>query len=103
MRARKGAKTLRLELGPDEAKLCWVRAHQLERLGLPALRPVKLAGNVVELLDPGTAHPRSPADQVIARSLAALAPYGRFRAPPQWRFTSQGALLANPHAFEFVD
>lgn len=103
VRARKGAKTLRLELGEADARLCWVRAHQLERLGLPALRPVSWAGGVVELLDPGTAHPRAPADQVIARSLAALAPYGRFRSPPQWRFTSHGALLANPQDFEFLE
>ncbi len=55
----------------------------------------------MDLVDPGTALPRAPADQVIARSLAALAPYGRFRTPPQWRFTTHGAVLSNPHAFEF--
>jgi len=37
---------------------------------------------------------------VIARSLAALAPWGHFRAPPQWLFTAHNALLRNPHAFE---
>jgi hypothetical protein len=103
VRARAGAKTLRLELGAEEARRCWVSAHQLERLGLPALRPVRLDGPRVELLDPGTTLPRAPADQVISRALAALAPYGRFRAPPHWRFTSHGALLANPQAFEFND
>jgi len=101
VRARAGAKTIRLELGPDDSRRCWVRAHQLERLSLPALRPVRLGGSHVDLLDPGTALPRAPADQIIGRSLVALAPYGRFRAPPQWRFTAHGALLANPHAFEF--
>jgi lipopolysaccharide kinase (Kdo/WaaP) family protein len=100
VRHRNGAKTLRLELSPADAKLCWVRAHQLERLGLPSLRPVRLDGAHVELLDPGAEHPRAPADQLIGRALLALAPYGRFRATPQWRFTSHGALLANPHAFE---
>jgi hypothetical protein len=100
MRARAGAKTVGLELGRDEAKLCWLRALQLERLGLPALRAVRLEGGRVELLDPGTTQPRAPADQLVGRALAALAPYGRFRAPPQWRFTSHGALLANPQAFE---
>ena len=103
VRARAGAKTLRLELGAEESLRCWVRAHQLERLGLPALRPVRLDGARVELLDPGTALPRQPADQVIGRALAALAPYGRFNSPPHWRFTAHGALLANPQAFEFVD
>jgi lipopolysaccharide kinase (Kdo/WaaP) family protein len=103
VRARAGAKTLRLELGSEESLRCWVRAHQLERLGLPALRPVRLDGARVELLDPGTVLPRAPADQVIGRALAALAPYGRFRSPPHWRFTAQGALLANPQAFEFED
>ena len=100
VRRRAGAKTLRLELGPDDATLCWVRAHQLERLGLPALRPVRLEGGHVELLDPGAEHPRAPVDQLIGRALLALAPWGRFRATPQWRFTAHGALLANPHAFE---
>jgi hypothetical protein len=103
VRARVGAKTLTLSLEGDDARLCWVRAHQLERLGLPALRPARLDGKRVDLVDPGTALPRAPADQVIARSLAALAPYGRFRAPPQWRFTTQGALLANPQSFEFTN
>jgi hypothetical protein len=103
VRARAGAKSLRLELSREDARLCWLRAHQLERLGLPALRPVRLSGTQVDLVDPGTALPRAPADQVIARSLAALAPYGRFNAPPQWRFTSHGALLANPQAFEFYE
>jgi lipopolysaccharide kinase (Kdo/WaaP) family protein len=103
VRARAGAKSLRLELGAEEARRCWVTAHQLERLGLPALRPLRLDGARVELVDPGSALPRAPADQVIGRALAALAPYGRFRAPPHWRFTSHGALLANPQAFEFSD
>ena len=101
VRARAGEKTIRLELGADDARKCWVRAHQLERLGLPALRPVRLDGGVVELLDPGSAKPRTPADQVIGRALLALAPFGRFNSPPQWRFTSHGAALANPQAFEF--
>ena len=100
VRRRLGAKTVRLELAPDDAKLCWLRAHQLERLGLPALRPVRLEGALVELLDPGAEHPRAPVDQLIGRALLALAPYGRFRATPQWRFTAHGALLANPQAFE---
>jgi tRNA A-37 threonylcarbamoyl transferase component Bud32 len=100
VRGRAGLKTLRLELGAADAKLCWVRAHQLERLGLPALRPARLDGGHVELLDPGTALPRSPADQVIGRALRALAPFGRFTSPPQWRFAPQGVLLANPQAFE---
>ncbi len=100
MRARASAKTIALELDAEEAKRCWLRAQQLERLGLPALRPVRLAGTRVELLDPGQALPRAPADQVIARSLAALAPWGHFRAPPQWLFTAHGALLRNPQTFE---
>jgi hypothetical protein len=100
VRARAREKTIRLELGAVDARKCWVRAHQLERLGLPALRPVRLDGAAVELLDPGTAKPRSPADQVIGRALLALAPFGRFSSPPQWRFTPHGAVLANPQAYE---
>ena len=60
---------------------------------------MRLDGRRVELLDPGSALPRAPADQVIARALAALAPCGHFTSPPQWLFTVQGALLANPQAF----
>ncbi len=100
MRARAEAKTIALELSPEAARTCWLRALQLERLGLPALRAVRLAGGRVELLDPGAATPRSPADQLVARSLAALAPWGHFSAPPQWLFTEHGALLRNPQAFE---
>jgi len=100
MRARSGAKTIALELDVETARRCWLRAQQLERLGLPALRPVRLFGTRVELLDPGAALPRAPADQVIAHSLAALSPWGHFRAPPQWLFTAHRALLRNPHAFE---
>jgi len=100
MRGRAAAKTIALELDTETARRCWLRAQQLERLGLPALRPVRLAGGRVELLDPGAALPRAPANQVIARSLAALAPWGHFRAPPQWLFTAHNALLRNPHAFE---
>ncbi len=100
MRARASAKTIALELDVETARRCWLRAQQLERLGLPALRPVRLAGGRVELLDPGSALPRAPANHVIGRSLAALAPWGHFNAPPQWLFTAHGALLRNPHAFE---
>lgn len=100
MRARASAKTISLELDPESARRCWLRAQQLERLGLPALRPVRLEGHRVELLDPGQTLPRAPADQVIARSLAALAPWGHFRAPPQWLFSASGALLRNPQSFE---
>jgi hypothetical protein len=100
MRARAAAKTIALELDSETARLCWLRAQQLERLRLPALRPVRLEGGRVELLDPGAALPRAPADQVISRSLTALAPWGRFRSPPQWLFTAHNALLRNPHVFE---
>jgi hypothetical protein len=37
---------------------------------------------------------------MIGRALRAVAPFGRFSSPPQWRFTPHGAVLANPHAFE---
>ena len=100
MRARVSAKTIALELDVETARRCWLRAQQLERLGLPALRPVRLSGGRVELLDPGAVLPRAPANHLIGRSLAALAPWGHFSAPPQWLFTAHRALLRNPHAFE---
>jgi tRNA A-37 threonylcarbamoyl transferase component Bud32 len=100
MRARKDARTIALELDAETARRCWLRAVQLERLGLPCLRPVRLEGGRVELLDPGAAPPRAPANHMIGRSLAALAPWGHFSAPPQWLFTAHYALLRNPHAFE---
>ena len=100
MRARASAKTIALELDVETARRCWLRAKQLERLGLPALRPVRLCGGRVELLDPGSSVPRAPANHMIGRSLAALAPWGHFSAPPQWLFTAHSALLRNPQAFE---
>ncbi len=100
MRARAMAKTIALELDVETARRCWLRAQQLERLGLPALRPVRLCGGRVELLDPGSSVPRAPANHLIGRSLAALAPWGRFSSPPQWLFTAHSALLRNPQSFE---
>jgi hypothetical protein len=97
---RESAPCLRLELPAAEAREVWVRAHQLERLGLPALRPVRLGPDWVELEDPG---PQGETDDAEAsRARRALGAYGRFPLEPEWVFTRRGALLRDPRAFELT-
>ena len=97
---RESAPCLRLELPAAEAREVWVRAHQLERLGLPALRPVRLGPDWVELEDPGPE--RETDDAEASRARRALAAYGRFPLEPEWVFTRRGALLRDPRAFELT-
>jgi len=100
MRARRGAAVKRRVLDAGRARAAWVRAHQLERLSLPALRPVRLEGPSVELLLPSGARaaPPEPIDVVVARR--KLAACGRFVAEPEWLAADGGAWLANPEVFE---
>jgi hypothetical protein len=100
MRARRGQEVLRRVLDPGRAQTAWVHAHQLERLALPALRPVRLEGAAVELLLPSGARetPPAPLDVEVARR--KLAACGRFVAEPQWLAAEGGAWLTNPEVFE---
>jgi hypothetical protein len=91
---------VRRVLDPGRARTAWVHAHQLERLSLPALRPVRLEGAAVELLLPSGARetPPAPLDVEVARR--KLVACGRFVAEPQWLAAEGGAWLANPEVFE---
>ncbi len=102
VRGREQGKVIRLELHPRAARTAWVRAHQLERLGLPALRPVRLDARGVELANPGTTQPPADSERRVASALRRFAPYGTFEQPPEWIFTPQ-PLLRNPQAFRPTD
>jgi hypothetical protein len=100
---RERVAVVRLARPQREARATWIRAHQLERLGLPALRPVRLGERGVELEDPGTpasALPPAKAEAAVLRALRRFQPWGRFVAAPEWHFGPRGALLRDPSAFE---
>ncbi len=96
---RERAPVVHLARTGREARTAWVRAHQLERLGLPALRPVRLSERGIELEDPGAQPPANP-EAAILGALRRLQPWGRFVRPPEWHFGPRGALLRDPSAFE---
>ncbi len=96
---REFASVVRLDLGLRGARQAWVRAHQLERLGLPALRPVRLRGGTLELEDPG-AGPEHERELLVRRARRALERSGRLAPTPVWHFGPGGALLRDPRAFE---
>jgi hypothetical protein len=100
MRARRGAAVRRRVLDAARARAAWVCAHQLERLSLPALRPVRLDGSSVELLLPAGAHDAPPAPLEVAVATRKFAAVGRFVAEPEWLAADGGAWLANPEVFE---
>lgn len=100
MRARRGARVLRRVLDARRARTAWVRAHQLERLSLPALRPVRLQGAAVELLLPSGARETPPTALDVEVARRKLAACGRFVAEPQWLAAEGGAWLTNPEVFE---
>ena len=101
----RGGDRLRLELGSRDARRAWVSAHQLERLGLPALRPARLLADAVELEAPPGAKPADPSavsvrtDERIARARRRYDACGRFASEPEWLLTETGALLRDPRAF----
>jgi hypothetical protein len=98
---REDASVVRLACGAGEARAAWVRAHQLERLGLPALRPVRLRERAIELEDPGARSPApAKAEAEVLAALRRFQPWGRFVRPPDWHFGPRGALLRDPRAFE---
>jgi hypothetical protein len=98
---RERAPVVRLACSGREARAAWVRAHQLERLGLPALRPVRLCERALELEDPGAAAPARGEAEILG-ALRRLEPWGRFVRPPDWHFGPRGALLRDPRAFELL-
>jgi tRNA A-37 threonylcarbamoyl transferase component Bud32 len=97
-RGRESLPVARFALGTREARHVWVLGHQLERLGLPALRPARLDPDGVALVLPephGT-----PAPDQIARARRELESFGRFVRPPEWELGADGALLRDLRAFE---
>ena len=99
MRGREEAPVLRLTLGPQAARDVWIRTHQLERLRLPALRPVRLGADWVELEHPGeTVRPDSGA-ALIHQAKRRFQGYGEFVTEGEWALTPDGAKLIDPRAF----
>lgn len=104
VRGRESAPTLKISssLGETDARSLWVLAHQLERLRLPALRPVRLTGHIVELERLPVAPPgeQNELTHLIARTRRAFEECGRFVAPPEWILTSSGPVLKDPRTFQ---
>jgi tRNA A-37 threonylcarbamoyl transferase component Bud32 len=102
-RGRESLPTVRFEMAPDEARRIWVLGHQLERLGLPALRPARLDAHGVALVLPSSDAP-PPAPELIRRAQRQLESYGRFVRTPDWAPTREdgreGAVLRDLRAFE---
>jgi hypothetical protein len=99
VRERESVPVRRLELEAGEARRSWVLSHQLERLGLPALRPVRLGPSWLELLEPPPAPPDCDPASAVARARRRLARYGEFTGEADWALSVEGALLANPACF----
>jgi tRNA A-37 threonylcarbamoyl transferase component Bud32 len=99
VRGRERHAVLRIELPPRQARRAWLRAHQLERLDLPALRPVRLGHGWLELEAPDGAASRDDA-HAVARVRRRFAPWGRFVTEPEWVITPHGARLRDPLCFE---
>jgi hypothetical protein len=99
VRGREDLQTIRLELSPARARAGWIAAHQLERLNLPALRPVRLSERGLELQAPPPAERAGPRQAAVERALSRFAPLGEFVEEPQWDSTPNGVALRNPLAF----
>ena len=99
VRGREQGPVRRLALGTRGAREVWVRAHQLERLRLPSLRPVRLGPDWVELEDPGVELASESHAQQIERSARRFRGYGEFVGESQWVVTADGAKLCDPRAF----
>ncbi len=98
VRGREDAKGIRLDLDRRTARRAWVRAHQLERLGLPALRAIRLDPGGVELADPGTTAPPVDGEARVAATLRRFETHGSFLDAPEWLYTPR-PVLRNPQAF----
>ncbi|MEE8556312.1 MAG: lipopolysaccharide kinase InaA family protein [Myxococcota bacterium] len=98
VRGRESSPVRRLELG-DAARAAWILSHQLERLSLPALPPVRLGPGWLELEEPASNLPDNARPRAIAGARRRLDRYGSFHAEPAWAFDSQGAHLADPTCF----
>lgn len=97
VRGREALATLKIALPPGQARDAWISAHQLERLGLPALRPVRLGPEGLELEAPEM-EVQCQADS-IARARARFEGYGEFVREPEWVSGPEGPRLLDPLTF----
>ena len=100
VREREGAAAVRLNLDTAQCRAIWVLAHVFERLSLPALRPVRLGDQFVDLLAPDLDEHAMEFHAAVARARRRFAPYGRWVREPQWVLTPRGAVLLTPNAFK---
>jgi hypothetical protein len=97
VRGREAWPTDLLGLPAEEARRLWILAQQVERLGLPAVRPVRLSDRGLELERPAPAAGSSP--RAIARARAAFERFGRFTSAAEWAATPSGPRLRNLSAY----
>jgi hypothetical protein len=97
-RGREALPVARFALGAREARKVWVLGHQLERLGLPALRPARLDPDGVALALPEARGAPAPAQ--VERARRELEGFGHFVREPEWELTPDGAVLRDLRAFE---
>ena len=100
VREREGAAAVRLNLDTAQCRAIWVLAHVFERLSLPALRPVRLGDQFVDLLAPDLDEHAMEFHAAVARARRRFAPYGRWVREPRWVLTPRGAVLLTPNAFK---
>ena len=102
VKGRENAGVVRLTLDAPQCRAIWTLAHVFERLGLPALRPVRLAADHVDLLAPELDEHAMDFHAAVARAKQQFAPYGQWVRDPQWALTKDGAILLTPTAFKLT-
>ncbi len=99
VKGREQAPVIRLSLGPARSRAVWTLCHVYERLRLPALRPVRLDDQGVDLQVPELDEHAMEFHGAVARARRRFEPYGSFVREPQWALTPSGAVLLTPDAF----
>jgi hypothetical protein len=100
IKGREDAAVVRLSLDAAQCRAVWTLAHVFERLALPALRPVRLDDDAVELLAPELDEHAMEFHTAVARARKRFDPYGTWVREPQWALTPAGAVLLTPSAFK---
>jgi hypothetical protein len=99
VKGREQAPVIRLALGPARSRAIWTLCHVFERLRLPALRPVRLDDEGVDLQVPDLDEHAMEFHAAVTRARRRFEPYGAFVREPQWALTPDGAVLLTPDAF----